>query len=612
MTRSPYPLKSGLVHPLPERLDPNLERVLSASTSVLSAVTDAHVVLQTEEEPPSLLWEKHECRLPVASSQEKMSLPVLRGMADILALKLRFHDPLIYHHLAKEMEDPTLLPAIERAEEVRLELVGAKDYPGLSANIHAAWEKTLQNHVTPLPTFSLFDPTLEPLMLLLREALLERPLTPLLEAYVSSYRKLLVPIITSFKDELKTTAENQTLFAKTIFKLLKALAIASASEGAATATETTFMAEETEASSEEASQEIPAILDSVSSLIPSLEETKTESEVIPAPKGVVMVPESVMIPNTPPREGGILVSTHYHAYTYQFDQIVHAEMLAKEAELTLLRRQLDQRLANLDPVTLQAAHRLQRKLMAKHEYWWELHQEEGVLDTAKLTQIIANPLYAHYYKQEKTNESYHTVVTLLLDNSGSMRGRPILVAAMSSDILARTLERCGVKVEILGFTSCDWKGGQTKQLWMSQGQPPHPGRLNDLRHIIYKAADVPWRRAKKNLGLMLKEGILKENIDGEAILWAYERLLKRPEQRKILMVISDGAPVDDSTQTFNPGTYLENHLREVIHYIEHRQCVQLAAIGIGHDVTRFYQHAVTIREVEQLSDTMFNELAALF
>ena len=280
--------------------------------------------------------------------------------------------------------------------------------------------------------------------------------------------------------------------------------------------------------------------------------------------------------------------------------------------MTRLRAQLDRQVQHLQTVIGRLANRLQRRLLAKQQRSWEFDLDEGLLDAARLARVVANPLHSLSYKQEKETNFRDTVVTLLIDNSGSMRGRPISVAATCADILARTLERCGVKVEILGFTTRAWKGGQARELWLSRGKPPNPGRLNDLRHIIYKGADEPWRRARKSLGLMLREGILKENIDGEALLWAHHRLLGRHEQRRVLMVISDGAPVDDSTLSINPGNYLDRHLRQVIHWIETRSPVELVAIGIGHDVTRYYRKAVTIVDAEQLGGAMMDKLAELF
>jgi cobaltochelatase CobT len=300
------------------------------------------------------------------------------------------------------------------------------------------------------------------------------------------------------------------------------------------------------------------------------------------------------------------------AFTTRFDEETHAEDLCDAAELARLRSYLDKQLSALQGVVGRLANRLQRRLLAQQSRAWDFDLEEGVLDPSRLSRVIIDPMSALSFMRERDMEFRDTVVTLLLDNSGSMRGRPITVAATCADILARTLERCGVKVEILGFTTRAWKGGQSREQWLSAGKPMNPGRLNDLRHIIYKAADAPWRRSRRNLGLMMREGLLKENIDGEALTWAHDRLLRRSEQRRILMVISDGAPVDDSTLSVNSGNYLERHLRSVIEEIETRSPVELIAIGIGHDVTRYYRRAVTIVDAEELGGAMTEKLAELF
>ena len=305
-------------------------------------------------------------------------------------------------------------------------------------------------------------------------------------------------------------------------------------------------------------------------------------------------------------------SAIYRAFSSTADEVIDADKLCDSDELGRLRQLLDQQLSHLQSVIARLANRLQRRLLAKQTRAWEFDLEEGILDAARLSRVVTNPVLPLSYKRERETEFRDTVVSLLIDNSGSMRGRPITVAAMSADILARTLERCGVKVEILGFTTRAWKGGQAREKWIAAGKPANPGRLNDLRHIIYKPADAPWRRARRNLGLMLREGILKENIDGEALMWAHNRLLGRPEERRILMVISDGAPVDDSTLSVNPGNYLEKHLREVIREVERIGAVELTAIGIGHDVTRYYRRAVTIVDAEQLGGVMLERLADLF
>ena len=302
----------------------------------------------------------------------------------------------------------------------------------------------------------------------------------------------------------------------------------------------------------------------------------------------------------------------YKPWTTQFDEVVAATELCDADELARLRGYLDQQLVHLQSAVSKLANRLQRRLMAQQARSWDFDQDEGMLDAARLARVVVNPTQSLSYKIERETDFRDTVVTLLIDNSGSMRGRPISIAAISADILARTLERCGVKTEILGFTTRAWKGGQSRETWLAAGRPPQPGRLNDVRHIVYKKADEPWRRARTNLGLMMREGLLKENIDGEALLWAHSRLMARPEDRRILMVISDGAPVDDSTLSVNSGSYLERHLRQVIGWIETKSPVELSAIGIGHDVTRYYARAVTIMDVEQLGGTLIEQLAALF
>jgi cobaltochelatase CobT len=303
---------------------------------------------------------------------------------------------------------------------------------------------------------------------------------------------------------------------------------------------------------------------------------------------------------------------NYKVFAKNFDEEVHAEELAEPIELERLRAYLDQQLEPLKGAVSRLANKLQRRLQAQQNRSWLFDLEEGILDAGRLARVVANPTTPLSFKMEQDTEFRDTVVTLLLDNSGSMRGRPISIAAICADVLARTLERCSVKVEILGFTTRAWKGGQSRERWLNDGRPQQPGRLNDLRHIIYKGADAPWRRSRPNLGLMMKEGLLKENIDGEALEWAHRRMIARAEQRKILMVISDGAPVDDSTLSVNPANYLEKHLRDVIDMVERRKAVELLAIGIGHDVTRYYERAVTITDVEQLAGAMTEQLAALF
>ena len=310
--------------------------------------------------------------------------------------------------------------------------------------------------------------------------------------------------------------------------------------------------------------------------------------------------------------GGEFSDKDYKVFTKEFDEISKAENLESLEEITKLRKNLDQQLITFQDLITKLANKLQRQLLASQKRAWEFDLEEGLLDTSKLTRVIMDPYSSLSFKKEKDYEFKDTVVTLLIDNSGSMRGRPITIAAICADILSRTLERCAVKVEILGFTTKNWKGGQSREDWNKRNKPKNPGRLNDLRHIIYKSADTQWRISKNNLGLMLKEGLLKENIDGEAINWAFSRLQKRKEERKILMVISDGAPVDDSTLSVNFGDYLEKHLKKTVKFIENKSNVEILAIGIGHDVSRYYSKAIKITDVQELGDVMINQLSDLF
>ncbi len=375
-------------------------------------------------------------------------------------------------------------------------------------------------------------------------------------------------------------------------------------------------AEEAEGEGEEQSSEDQMEMDASDEASDQMEEGALDSSDAPSaefPEEMDAGESEEASENRPaPSSGSERRGPDYRAYTTKFDEIVAAEDLCDPDELNRLREYLDKQLQNLSSVVARLANRLQRRLMAQQNRSWEFDLEEGILDSARLPRVIIDPQQPLSFKREKDMNFRDTVVTLLLDNSGSMRGRPITVAATCADILARTLERCGVKVEILGFTTRAWKGGQSRETWLQAGKPQNPGRLNDLRHLIYKSADAPWRRARKNLGLMMREGLLKENIDGEALDWAHQRLLGRSEQRKILMMISDGAPVDDSTLSVNSGNYLERHLRYVIEEIETRSPVELIAIGIGHDVTRYYRRAVTIVDAEELGGAMTEKLAELF
>jgi cobaltochelatase CobT len=463
-------------------------------------------------------------------------------------------------------------------------------------------------------------PAAAALSLLAREKMSGRPAPEVAQRILNMWRETLGDAADAALSEMQTAQDDQNAYARAARKLLAAMDLAEAEAEADQEDQT----EEGEQGGEQSGQqdnsqegEGQSQSDAESMLGAQPEEMEgdaaddegTESE------------EDSAIAEGDDRPGGPQPrrerpnpddSAIYRAYTRTYDEEIEAEELCDPEELGRLRHQLDQQLQHLHGVISKLANRLQRRLLAQQTRAWEFDLDEGLLDAGRLARVVVNPLQALSYKRELDTEFRDTVVTLLIDNSGSMRGRPITVAAMCGDILARTLERCAVKVEVLGFTTRAWKGGQSREKWVQDGKPRNPGRLNDLRHIVYKAADAPWRRARKNLGLMLREGLLKENIDGEALLWAYRRLLMRPEHRRILMVISDGAPVDDSTLSVNPGNYLEKHLREVIRDIEGREQVELIAIGIGHDVTRYYRRAVTIVDAEELGGTMMKKLTELF
>jgi cobaltochelatase CobT len=419
--------------------------------------------------------------------------------------------------------------------------------------------------------------------------------------------------------EMAAAPDNQEAFARAARKLLAAFDLAEAEteaeaqedeEGGDEGSESTPQQDqrgEGDSSSDETEQMLGASPETMEGEAAEDEEGAEEEEG-PGAEGDERPGGPQQRKEAPATDDGLT----YRPFTRQFDEEIGADELCDADELTRLRAQLDQQLQHLQGVVSKLANRLQRRLLAQQQRAWEFDLEEGLLDVARLARVVATPTHSLSYKREREAEFRDTIVTLLIDNSGSMRGRPISVAAMCSDILARTLERCAVKTEILGFTTRAWKGGQSRESWVKAGKPRNPGRLNDLRHVVYKPADAPWRRARKNLGLMLREGLLKENIDGEALDWAYRRISRRPEQRRILMVISDGAPVDDSTLSVNPGNYLEKHLRRVIAEIERAGDVELTAIGIGHDVTRYYRRAVTIVDAEELGGTMMKNLADLF
>nr|WP_319384477.1 cobaltochelatase subunit CobT [uncultured Roseibium sp.] len=560
-------------------------------------------------------------RLPEPSRKVNAhDIAVTRGLSDSMALRIACHDKAVHSkNLPQGSEARAIFEAVEQA---RCEAVGARRMQGVSENLAVMLDDRFRRSGAPDIASRDEAPLQDALSLIVRERLTGEQPPESAKNLVDMWRGWVEEKAGSELDLLQSEVEDQNAFASRFRDVLKSLDMgddlgdqdqdtdpeenedqgnndeAETGEDENDSGEQEASPQEMELSGEEqdAGDTEAADMD----MEDFAEEDMAQDSEEPGESDRQDTPFS----NRP--------ETDYRVFTNQFDETVTAEELCDTAELDRLRGFLDKQLTHLQGAVARLANRLQRKLMAQQNRAWDFDLEEGLLDTARLTRAVTDPMSPLAFKQERDTNFRDTVVTLLLDNSGSMRGRPITVAATCADILARTLERCGVKVEILGFTTKAWKGGQSRESWIGAGKPPTPGRLNDLRHIIYKSADAPWRRARRNLGLMMREGLLKENIDGEALLWAHERLLGRPEQRRILMMISDGAPVDDTTLSVNPGNYLERHLRYVIEEIETRSPVELIAIGIGHDVTRYYRRAVTIVDAEELAGAMTDQLADLF
>ena len=546
-----------------------------------------------------------------------------RGVADGFALRLRHHDPAL--HARGAPPDPIARAVFDAVETARIEAVGGRGMAGVAANLSRALEQRLRSD--PIVRARSHDevPLSTAVQLLVRERLTGTPPPDSAAAGLDLVRAWLEEKGGADMDALAMALDDQAAFARLATKLLEDLELIDAepapnedendgSEGDGEEPDEAEKGDEQDEGETAGEGQVDARAEQADSSDSDAESGESEQDF--EAEGDAQAGddgEEGMLPVRPNRPFSDLApSFDYQVWSTRFDEVIAAAELCDEDELGRLRAYLDHQLVHLQGAVAKLANRLQRRLMAQQSRSWDFDQEEGLLDAARLARVVVNPGQSLSYKIERDTEFRDTVVTLLIDNSGSMRGRPISIAAISADILARTLERVGVKTEILGFTTRAWKGGQAREDWLAAGRPPHPGRLNDLRHIIYKQADEPWRRARKSLGLMMREGLLKENIDGEALLWAHGRLIARPEERKILMVISDGAPVDDSTLSVNSGSYLERHLRQVIGWIEARSPVELAAIGIGHDVTRYYARAVTIMDAEQLGGTMVEQLAALF
>jgi cobaltochelatase CobT len=541
----------------------------------------------------------------------------LRGAADSLALRLRYHDDAVH---SKRVPGNALARAVfEGLEQARVEALGSRRMAGVAVNLAAMLDEQYRRQGYERITERTEGTMAEAVRLLTREALTREPPPPSARRVVDLWRPYLEGKIGKDIGELERAVSDQDSYARATRRLIQDLDLDLGELDESSSDENQGEGEESESDNQSDGGESAS-----AGAQPSMDGSPADSAEGDAEEdgdaeadGEMMPGASDDDPGRPGRPGNQPrgrpdENAVYRAFSVAADEVIDADKLCDSDELGRLRHLLDQQLSHLQSVIARLANRLQRRLLAKQTRAWEFDLEEGILDAARLSRVVTNPVLPLSYKRELETEFRDTVVSLLIDNSGSMRGRPITVAAMSADILARTLERCGVKVEILGFTTRAWKGGQARERWIAAGKPANPGRLNDLRHIVYKPADAPWRRARRNLGLMLREGILKENIDGEALAWAHNRLLGRPEERRILMVISDGAPVDDSTLSVNPGNYLEKHLREVIREIERQGVVELTAIGIGHDVTRYYRRAVTIVDAEQLGGVMLERLAELF
>ena len=544
-------------------------------------------------------------------------IAVIRGWADSFALTAAQHDEKLHRKLA-----PTAGPArtvFEAAERARVESLGAIRMSGMASNLTAKIEDQYAHGRYLGVTERTDAPIEDAVALLVRERLTGLAPPDSAKALVDVWRPFVEEKAAKAFAQMDRLVEDQAKFGRLLRDVLKSLDLTEElaegeqqegdendqePEGSESESQESGENDDGEDSSDEQRSEGE---DSESAEAEAGDtdefETETDGDEMADTKEPWRPNTSVL--DDPERFG-------YKVFSRVNDEEIAAEDLSNPEELDRLRAFLDKELRNLSGAVARLANRLQRKLLAQQNRSWEFDLEEGALDAARLTRIILDPMFPLSFKREQDTTFKDTVVTLLLDNSGSMRGRPIMVAATCADLLARTLERCGVKVEILGFTTRAWKGGQSREAWLAAGKPSSPGRLNDLRHIVYKTADQPWRRAKRSLALMMREGLLKENIDGEALAWAHNRLLGRPEQRRILMMISDGAPVDDSTLSVNTGCYLERHLRQVIEEIETRSPVELIAIGIGHDVTRYYRRAVTITDPSELAGAMTDKLVELF
>ena len=549
----------------------------------------------------------------------KREVAVIRGWADSLALTAACHDAKLHARLApKSGPAKAVFESVERA---RIEALGANRMPGMAANLTARVEDQYGHGRYAEITERADAPLEDALALIVRERLTGAPPPDTAKAMVDLWRPWIDERAGRTLSRLDGVADDQASFGRVLRDMLKTLDLSDElsegerEEGDEDQEQSDGGEQQTQDQQEGQDADDQASEDQrgegeEGEPVDSAQDADSDQFDADADSDEMAEAREPWRPNTSVLDNPEAFG--YKVFNRNHDEEIAAEDLSTPDELERLRSFLDKELRHLQSMVGRLANKLQRKLMAQQNRAWDFDLEEGILDTARLTRVVIDPMHALSFKHERDTTFRDTAVTLVLDNSGSMRGRPIMVAACCADILARTLERCGVKVEILGFTTKAWKGGQAREAWLAAGKPPNPGRLNDLRHIIYKSADAPWRRAKRSLALMMREGLLKENIDGEALAWAHRRLLARPERRRILMMISDGAPVDDSTLSVNTGSYLEQHLRQVIEEIETRSPVELIAIGIGHDVTRYYRRAVTITDPAELAGAMTDNLVEMF
>jgi cobaltochelatase CobT len=554
----------------------------------------------------------------------KRDIAIARGQGDAMAMRLASHNPET--HRKRVPMDPQARAAFDALEQARVESLGCIRMEGMGHNIHEMLEDRLFRANFAEVSEQSDAPLAEALGLMLREKLAGVPVPPSGHALVNLWRGEIEAKAGTSIEALLNTYEDQDAFSKAARSVLRDLNLLAEGELDDPSENDEENSDENQPEQAQGSDQSPEDGEGENEEQNSDQdqqggESDETGDVEGMEADMADVDEDAEAesgedaPMPPPSKDAdtkLSNTFNYKVFTTKYDEIVKAAELCPPDELDQLRALLDKQLENLAGAVARLANKLQRRLMAKQNRSWQFDLEEGILDSARLTRVVTDPMQALSFKVENDTDFRDTVVTLLIDNSGSMRGRPITIAAICGDILARTLERCGVKVEILGFTTRAWKGGKSREAWLEGGRPQNPGRVNDVRHIIYKAADEPWRHARRNLGLMMREGLLKENIDGEALEWARKRLMARPEQRRILMVISDGAPVDDSTQSVNAGNYLEAHLRQVIEDIETRSPIQLVAVGIGHDVTRYYRRAVTLLDAEELAGALTDELASLF